>query len=93
MAAQSFLPREDAPGVVWINEGAAKVFSVEHAQAYRASLIRLANSEERDAVDAAERGEALLSSFHQGMANGFRAWAVEISAALAAPRLDARKAA
>lgn len=93
MAAQSFLPRTDAPGVIWINEGTATVFTDAQALAHRALLTRLANASERDAQDDAARGDELSARFNQGMADGFRAWTVEISAALVAPRLDARKAA
>jgi hypothetical protein len=93
MAAQSFLPRLDAPGVVWINDGAAQVFTVAGALAHRAFLIRTANAAERDAQDAAERGDRATADFHQGMADGFRVWTAEISAALAVPRLDVRSAA
>lgn len=93
MAAQSFLPRLDAPGVIWINEGAASVFTVEQAKVHRALLTRMANASERDAQDDAARGDELSARFNQGMADGFRTWMAEISAALAAPRLDARKAA
>lgn len=86
MAAQSFLPRADAPGVVWINDGAARVFSVAQADGHRNFLLGLAEDSDAEASAAKAAGNEAIADLHRCMADGFRAWASEIAGALAAPR-------
>lgn len=80
----AFLPNTRAPGVIWVKADGATPMSMAEAATHRALLIRLASDSDRDALDAADEGRADIAEFHRGMAAGFRQWAIEISAALAA---------